>query len=131
MDGNFKKEVIENSLNDIKVELDEEFDRNFQRQAFFDEQQWPGRKYDDGVGTLMQRSGGLRGSIRSRKRGMELVYSSHKPYARIHNEGGEIKVTKKMRGYFRLFQLMPEVAPHLLCHFNFPTFIMDTGIRLM
>lgn len=100
MDGNFKKEVIDRSLEDIKVDLDEEFDRNFQRQAFFDEKQWAERKYDDGVGTLMQRTGGLRGSVRSRKRGMELVYSSHKPYARIHNEGGEIKVTKKMRGFF-------------------------------
>lgn len=100
MDGNFKKEVIDRSLEDIKVDLDEEFDRNFQRLAFFDEKQWPQRKYDDGVGTLMQCTGGLRGSIRSRKRGMELVYSSHKPYARIHNEGGEIKVTRKMRGFF-------------------------------
>ena len=26
MDGNFKKEVIDRSLDDIKVELDEEFD---------------------------------------------------------------------------------------------------------
>ena len=29
MDGNFRKEVIDRSLDDIKVELDEEFDRNF------------------------------------------------------------------------------------------------------
>lgn len=100
MDEDFKKEVIDRSLEDIKVEFDEEFDRNFERKAFFDEKQWPERKFDDGVGSLMQRTGGLRGSIRSRKRRDELVYSSSKPYARIHNEGGEIKVTKKMKGYF-------------------------------
>lgn len=100
MNKDFKKEVIDRSLEDLKVELDDEFDRNFQRKAFFDEQQWPERKYDDGVGTLMQRTGGLRGSIRSRKRKDELVYSSSKPYARIHNEGGEIRVTRKMKGYF-------------------------------
>lgn len=100
MDADFKKEVIDQSLEDIKVELDEEFDRNFQRKAFFDEKQWPERKFDDGVGSLMQRTGGLRGSIRSRKRKDELVYSSSKPYARIHNEGGEIRVTRKMKGYF-------------------------------
>lgn len=100
MDRNFKKEVIDCSLEDIKVELGEEFDRNFQRQAFFDELQWQERKFDDGGGTLMQRTGGLRGSIRSRKRRDELVYSSSKPYARIHNEGGEIRVTKKMKRYF-------------------------------
>lgn len=100
MHEEFKKEVIDRSLDDIKVEFDEEFDRNFQRKAFFDELQWPERKFDDGVGTLMQRTGGLRGSIRSRKRKMELVYSSSKPYARIHNEGGEITVTRRMKGYF-------------------------------
>lgn len=100
MDGNFKKEVIDRSLDDIKVELDEEFDRNFERKSFFNEKEWPERKFDDGVGSLMQRSGGLRGSVRSRKRGVELAYSSSKPYGRIHNEGGAIKVTRKMKGYF-------------------------------
>ena len=39
MDGDFKKEVIDLSLEDIKVDLDEEFDRNFERKAFFDEKQ--------------------------------------------------------------------------------------------
>ena len=68
MDGNFRKEVIDRSLDDIKVELDEEFDRNFERKSFFDEQKWPERKFDDGVGSLMQRTGGLRKSISSRKR---------------------------------------------------------------
>lgn len=100
MDGNFRKEVIDRSLDDIKVELDEEFDRNFERKSFFDEKKWPERKFDDGVGSLMQRTGGLRKSISSRKRGAELAYTSHKPYGRIHNEGGEIKVTRKMKGYF-------------------------------
>ncbi len=100
MDGDFKKEVIDRSIEDIKVEFDEEFDRNFERKAFFDEKEWPERKFDDGVGSLLQRTGGLRRSIRSRKRRGELVYSSSKPYAQIHNEGGEIKVTRKMKGYF-------------------------------
>ena len=100
MDADFKKEVIDRSLDDIKVEFDEEFDRNFERKAFFDEKQWPERKFDDGIGSLMQRTGGLRGSIRSRKRRGALVYSSSKPYARIHNEGGEIRVTRKMKGWF-------------------------------
>lgn len=100
MDGDFKKEVIDRSIEDIKVEFDEEFDRNFERKAFFDEKEWPERKFDDGVGSLMQRTGGLRRSIRSRKRRGELVYSSNLPYAQIHNEGGEIKVTRKMKGYF-------------------------------
>ena len=41
MDGDFKKEVIDRSIEDIKVEFDEEFDRNFERKAFFDEKEWP------------------------------------------------------------------------------------------
>ncbi|WP_304203808.1 phage virion morphogenesis protein [Phocaeicola plebeius] len=100
MDGDFKKEVIDRSIEDIKVEFDEEFDRNFERKAFFDEKEWPERKFDDGVGSLLQRTGGLRRSVRSRKQRGELVYSSSKPYAQIHNEGGEIRVTRKMKGYF-------------------------------
>lgn len=100
MDGDLKKEVIDRSIEDIRVEFDEEFDRNFERKAFFDEKQWPERKHDDGVGSLMQRTGGLRGSIRSRKWRDGLAYSSSMPYARIHNEGGEIKVTRKMKGWF-------------------------------
>ena len=43
MDGNFKKEVIDRSLDDIKVELDEEFDRNFERKSFLNEKEWPER----------------------------------------------------------------------------------------
>lgn len=99
MDANFKKEVVERSLNDIKVELDEEFDRNFERKAFFTDK-WPGRSYDDGKGSLMVQSGGLRRSINSKRTGTQLRYGSSKPYARIHNEGGKIQVTKKMKGYF-------------------------------
>lgn len=49
MDGDFKKEVIDRSIEDIKVEFDEEFDRNFERKAFFDEKEWPERKFDDGL----------------------------------------------------------------------------------
>ena len=55
MDGDFKKEVIDRSIEDIKVEFDEEFDRNFERKAFFDEKEWPERKFDDGVGSLLHR----------------------------------------------------------------------------
>ena len=62
MDGDFKKEVIDRSIEDIKVEFDEEFDRNFERKAFFDEKEWPERKFDDGVGSLLQRTGGVSGA---------------------------------------------------------------------
>ena len=94
MDADFKKEVIDRSLEDIKVEFDEEFDRNFERKAFFDEKKWPERKFDDGVGSLMQRTGGLRRSIRSRKRRDELVYSSNKPYAVSTTRAGKSRLRR-------------------------------------
>ncbi|MFR9574282.1 MAG: phage virion morphogenesis protein [Rikenellaceae bacterium] len=100
MNANFKKEVIDRSIEDIQVELDDQFDQNFERKSFMGEEKWPDAKAPNSRGSLMLRTGGLRGSIRSRRRNSTLVYSSTKPQAQIHNEGGEIKVTKKMRGYF-------------------------------
>ena len=47
MNADFKKEVIDRSLEDIKVEFDEEFDRNFEGKAFFDDKLWPERIFDD------------------------------------------------------------------------------------
>lgn len=99
--NNFKKDVILNCLKDIKVELDDEFDQNFQRKCFFNTSNaWAKRKHDDGKGSLLVRSGALRRSISSHLSGDQLVYSSNVPYAAIHNEGGEITVTEKMKRYF-------------------------------
>lgn len=98
---NFKKDVITTSLKDIKVELDEEFDNNFQRKAFFNmSNKWAKKKYDDGKGSLLVRSGALRRSLSSVISGDQLVFSSSVPYAAIHNEGGEITVTEKMKRFF-------------------------------
>ena len=55
------RKIVKRILKDIQVEMEDEFDRNFERQAFF----------------------------------------SDLPYAGIHNEGGEIRVTKRMKRYFR------------------------------
>lgn len=97
----FSKNVITNSLKDIKVELDEEFDRNFERKAFFSSANaWAKKRHDDGKGSLLVRSGALRRSISSRVSGDQLVYSSSELYATIHNEGGEIEVTAKMKRFF-------------------------------
>ena len=45
-------------LNDLRVELSDEFDRNFQRKAFFDKS-WPPRKMN-GKGSLLMVTGKLR-----------------------------------------------------------------------
>lgn len=87
-------------LRDIKYELDDEFDLNFQRQAFFDAP-WRKRKPDiRSGGALLIDSGALRRSIQSTIAGDTIRYSSDKPYANLHNEGGSIRVTEKMKRYF-------------------------------
>ena len=66
MDKNTKS-IIRRILSDIRVELGDEFDRNFERQAFFNDV-WARRKSPT--------------------------------YAAIHNDGGEIVVTEKMKRFF-------------------------------
>lgn len=90
---------LKNLLTDIKVELAQEFDRNFERKGFFD-QKWPQTKLRNHRGSLMMRSGKLRRSISAKVGGNAITFSSNMPYAAIHNEGGEITVTAKMKRYF-------------------------------
>lgn len=86
-------------VKDIQVDLSDEFDKNFQRKAFFDnpwhETRWPVSK-----GSLMLRSGALRRSILAFITGDQISWRSSLPYASIHNEGGEITVTAKMKRFF-------------------------------
>lgn len=92
--------VIRNILADIRVELSDEFDRNFERQAFFSEA-WQRRKSPTrpGRATLIA-TGGLRRSIKSRTTATGITFYSDAPHAAIHNDGGEITVTAKMKRYF-------------------------------
>lgn len=90
------------TLNDIRVEAKEEFDMNFKREAFFNEK-WKRRKGDtDETRGLLVQSGTLRRSIRSQiiEGGKGVEITSSVPYAKIHNEGGSITVTRRMKGYF-------------------------------
>ena len=85
-------------LTDLKVELTEEFDRNFERKAFFSKP-WKPRK-QDGRGTLMLQTGKLRRSIRSKINKDSVSWATSEPYAAIHNNGGTITVTAKMKRFF-------------------------------
>lgn len=88
------------TLKDIGTKIGEEFDRNFEREAFFNEH-WARRKYnDDESRGLLTRTGALRRSIKTETTGHSVVFSSDLPYAAIHNEGGAITVTRKMKRYF-------------------------------
>lgn len=89
---------MHNILSDLRVDLLDEFDRNFERKAFFDKP-WADRLMQ-GKGTLMNTTGKLRRSIKATVQGNGITFTSHAPYATIHNEGGTITVTAKMRRYF-------------------------------
>lgn len=93
------EQLLKNVLNDLRVELTDEFDKNFERKAFFDKG-WKDTKHNVARGTLMMRTGGLRGSIRGDIKDGGLHYSSSVPYAAIHNEGGVLTVTANMKKFF-------------------------------
>lgn len=93
------KQVFRQTLNQIKAKIHEEFDKNFEKKAFFD-QRWKEAKFPHTRGTLMARTNTLRRSIRSQVQGNSIVFSSSMPYAQLHNEGGEVIVTPKMKKYF-------------------------------
>ena len=85
-------------LNDIRVELSDEFDRNFQRKAFFS-QPWPPRKMN-GRGSLLMVTGKLRRSIRSQATADSVIWETSEKYAAIHNYGGTATVTARMKRFF-------------------------------
>lgn len=93
--------VVRHILGDIRVELGDEFDQNFERQGFFS-QKWQRRKSPvRGDGHILYASGDLRRSVKSRSDDHSITFYSSSPYAAIHNEGGEIKVTARMKRFFR------------------------------
>jgi len=93
-------QLIAQCLSDIQIKLSDEFDRNFERQAFFSEK-WKRRRYDsDPERGILTQSGALRRSIISKVEGRRLIFTSSMPYSKIHNEGGAITVTQRMKGYF-------------------------------
>lgn len=99
VDGELRK-VVRRILSDIRVELGDEFDQNFERQGFFAEK-WQRRKSPiRGDGHILVASGDLRKSIRSRSDESSITFYSDLAYAGIHNEGGEIKLTARMKRFF-------------------------------
>ena len=92
-------EIMKNIITDVKVKLTEEFDRNFERKAFFDKP-WKNARGNNARGSLMMRSGKLRRSMRSSQSKTGITWSSALPYASLHNQGGEVIVTEKMKRFF-------------------------------
>lgn len=95
-----EQEFLKQILTDVKVKLSEEFDKNFQRKAFFDKS-WANTKHPNHRGSLMLRSGNLRRSLNNpRVQNMSITWSSSMPYAALHNNGGTLIVTAKMKKFF-------------------------------
>ena len=92
--------VIKRIIRDVRVELDDEFDRNFVRQAFFSERWQRARNPARAGRNVLVDSGALRRSIGGRVSGTKITWESTLPYAAIHNDGGEIVVTAKMKKFF-------------------------------
>lgn len=94
------QKLFRNILKDIRIEMSDEFDRNFERQAFFSEA-WQRRKSPvRRGGAVLVDTGQLRKSISSRTTENSITFFTDLPYAAIHNEGGDIVVTEKMKRYF-------------------------------
>ena len=72
-------------LSDAKVKLTEEFNRNFERKAFFT-RKWKPRR-NNRRGSLLIVSGALRRSISASVKGDGVAFTSNVPYASAHNEG--------------------------------------------
>lgn len=94
------EKIIRNILSDVRIELSDEFDKNFERQAFFSEAWQRRRSATRPGGTILVDTGRLRQSISSRTTENSITFYTTLPYAAIHNDGGEIRVTKRMKGYF-------------------------------
>ena len=85
-------------LDDMKVELTDEFDQNFRRKAFFSKK-WKKRKDPNALCSLLVVTGAMRRSIKSAVVGHGVRFTSSLPYTTIHNEGG--KGSKPVRAHTR------------------------------
>lgn len=90
----------------MAVECEDEFDKNFEHKAFFNDPPWAPVKVYNNIGSLMMRTGMLRKSLSYIPGTTDVRITSSLPYASIHNEGGVIDrvismpVTDKMRRFF-------------------------------
>lgn len=69
-----------NVLKDIRVELADEFDNNFERKAFFDRPWAPlSKNYQPTTGSMLLRTGALRRSLKSRISGTSIIFPAAFP----------------------------------------------------
>lgn len=96
MANNFIKQLTE----DIRIDLHDEFDRNFTRKAFFGKK-WRETIYPNSRGSLMNRTGKLRRGLKSRATGNQIKFSNAMPYASAHNKGYKGRVKQQVKAHTR------------------------------
>lgn len=89
--------IYDKILRDARVKLTSMFDNNFREQGFFGDK-WVATKVSKTnkagkKGSILIVTGALRRSIRSYIRGNGVAFTSHRPDASVHNEGGKGSVT--------------------------------------
>ena len=106
------EDIYELLVKSVAVDLNEQFDRNFERKAFFNGPKWAASKWNNSRGSLMQRTGSLRSSIKYTIGNGSITFKSHQKYAEILNNGGVIKVTAKMKKYWwaRYYEMIGSVT---------------------
>lgn len=92
------EQLKRNILDDMRVELADEFDKNFDRKAFFTKN-WKHRANPNAKGSLLMVTGTMRRSVKAEVRDNGVRFTSAVPYAAIHNEGGT--GTKPVRQHTR------------------------------
>ena len=107
------KSLWQNLVHLIQVELSDEFDRNFDRKAFFDRPWRARRSQRSGRGSLLLVKGTLRHSILPEDDPSTgtITWTSSEPYADIQNNGGTITVTKAMKAH--AWKEYYKLAPHV------------------
>lgn len=93
-----QNQFYKNILQDVAADLTDAFDANFEKKGFFTKK-WKAARINR-IGSLMIRTGTLRRSIRKSLGTDSIRWSSSEPYASIHNNGGTITVTHKMKKFF-------------------------------
>jgi phage gpG-like protein len=105
--------AVDKKLHDLPDKIgnraERHFKQSFRNKGFTDRtlEKWKPTKYPNNRGSLMNRSGKLKRSVKkfrvTNKKAVVTAGGPHVPYAPIQNEGGTVHptVTKKMRGYFR------------------------------
>lgn len=83
----------------MRVVLSDKFDRNFERKGFFSDK-LKLRAHDYARGSILMQSEAMRRSSQREVSGDSVRFTSSEPYTALHNEGGTITVTGKMKRFF-------------------------------